>query len=122
MIQPDERGPEVGRALAGAKALHKNPQGKQAFTGQRDRLKPKLGNLTLIAGSLNPALSRSPWDVKKAELLRCSQPGLSRELHEVEDWGRWLGGLGGIRCGRWFELGLTRSEDERNSATEGCPA
>ena len=35
---------------------------------------------------LNPALSRSRWDVKKAELLRCGQPGLSRELHELEDW------------------------------------
>ncbi|MCC6076494.1 DUF262 domain-containing protein [Pseudomonas sp. GCM10022188] len=68
------------------KALHKNPQGKQAFIEQRDRLKHTLGNLTLIAGSLNPALSRSPWEVKKAELLKCSQPGLSRELHAVEDW------------------------------------
>ena len=68
------------------KALHKNPQGKQAFTEQRDRLKHTLGNLTLVASSLSPALSRSPWDVKKAELLRCSQPGLSRELHELEGW------------------------------------
>jgi len=41
---------------------------------------------TLVAGSLNPALSRSPWEVKKAELLRYGQPGLSRELHELEDW------------------------------------
>ena len=68
------------------KALHKNPQGKQAFTEQRDRLKHTLGNLTLVAGSLNPALSRSPWQVKKAELLKCSTSGLSRELHELEAW------------------------------------
>ncbi len=68
------------------KAVQKNPQGRQAFTEQRDRLKHTLGNLTLLAGSLNPALSRSPWEVKKAELLRCGTPGLSRELHEVGDW------------------------------------
>lgn len=97
---------EVGRALAGAES-----RADQAFTEQRDRLKHTLGNLTLLAGSLNPALSRSPWDVKKAELLRCSQPGLSRELHELEDWAereilargevlrRWLVGFGGIRWG-----------------------
>ncbi|THG81138.1 HNH endonuclease [Pseudomonas sp. A-1] len=86
MIQPDERGPEVGRALAGPKTVQKSPQGRQTFIEQRDRLKHTLGNLTLLAGSLNPSLSRSPWDVKKAELLRYSQPGLSRELHELEDW------------------------------------
>lgn len=68
------------------KALHKNPESKQAFTEQRDHLKRTLGNLTLIAGRFNPALSRSPWEVKKAELLRWTQPGLSRELHELEDW------------------------------------
>ena len=72
---------EVGRALAGAES-----HAGQAFTEQRDCLKHTLGNLTLLAGSLNPALSRSPWEVKKAELLRCGQPGLSRELHELEDW------------------------------------
>ncbi|MCM2317758.1 MAG: DUF262 domain-containing HNH endonuclease family protein [Pseudomonas sp.] len=68
------------------KALQKNPQGKQAFTEQRDRLKHTLGNLTLVAGSLGPTLSRSPWEAKKAELLRCSQPNLSRELHDAEAW------------------------------------
>jgi len=68
------------------KAVHKNPQGKQAFIEQRERLKHTLGNLTLVAGSLSPVLSRSPWEVKKAELLRCGQPGLSRELHELEEW------------------------------------
>ena len=68
------------------KALQKNLQGKQAFIEQRDRLKHTLGNLTLVAGSLGPALSRSPWEAKKAELLRCSQPNLSRELHDAEAW------------------------------------
>lgn len=72
MIQPDECGPELGRALAGAQSPAQELESKQAFTEQRDRLKHTLGNLTLIAGSLNPALSRSPWDVKKAELLKCS--------------------------------------------------
>lgn len=68
------------------KAAQKSPQGRQAFTEQRERLKHTLGNLTLVAGSLNPALSRSPWEVKKAELLKCSQPGLSQELHAMEVW------------------------------------
>lgn len=94
------------------KSVLKTPQGKLAFTEQRDRFKHILGNLTLVAGSLNPALSRSLWKVKKVELLRCSQPGLSRELHEVEAgrsrrfwpgarcWWRWLVRCGGIRWGR----------------------
>ncbi|MCQ4349025.1 HNH endonuclease family protein [Pseudomonas stutzeri] len=81
MIQPDECGAEVGRALAGAQS-----RAGQAFTEQRDRLKHILGNLTLLASRLNPALSRSPWGVKKAELLRSGQSGLSRELHALEDW------------------------------------
>ena len=83
MIQPDERGAEVGGALVGVEIPAQEPA---RLTEQRDRLKHTLGNLTLVAGSLNPALSRSAWEVKKAELLRCGQPGLSRELHEVEDW------------------------------------
>ncbi|MCM2318696.1 MAG: HNH endonuclease family protein [Pseudomonas sp.] len=68
------------------KTVQKSPQGRQAFTEQRERLKHTLGNLTLVAGSLDLALSRSPWEVKKAELLRYGQPVLSRELHELEDW------------------------------------
>ena len=101
MIQPDECGPEVGRALASAKS-----RAGQAFTEQRDRLKPTLGNLTRVAGSLNPAQSRSPWEVKKAELLRYGQPGLSRELHELEDWAEreiLARGevLGEVACGVW---------------------
>ena len=73
---------------------------------QRERLKHTLGNLTLVAGSLNPALSRSSWEVKKAELLICSQPGLSRELHELEDWAEreiLARGevLGEVACGVW---------------------
>lgn len=88
------------------KALHKTPEGKQAFTEQRDRLKHTLGNLTLVAGSLNPALSRSPWEVKKAELLRCGQPNLGRELHAVEDWSEreiLARGqvLADVACGLW---------------------
>ena len=81
MIQPDERGSEVGRALAGGES-----RAGQTFTEQHDRLKHTPGNLTLFAASLNPALSRSPWEVKKAELLKCSQPGLSRELYALKDW------------------------------------
>ena len=78
------------------KTVHKSPQGRQAFTEQRERLKHTLGNLTLVAGSLDLALSRLPWEVKKPELLRYSQPGLSRELHALEDWAERGAGQG--RC------------------------
>lgn len=72
MIQPDECGAEVGRALAGAQSPAQEPA---KLTEQRDRLKHMLGNLTLVAGSLNPALSRSPWEVKKAELSGAASRG-----------------------------------------------
>lgn len=69
-------------------------------------LKHTLGNLTLVAGSLSPALSRSPWEMKKAELLRSSQPGLSRELHEVDEWAEREilargEALAEVACGVW---------------------
>ena len=66
---------------------------------QRDRLKHSLGNLTLVVGSLNPALFRSSWEVKKTELFRCGQPGLSRELQELEEWAE-RGILARGRCWR----------------------
>ena len=101
MIQPDERGAEVGGALVGVEIPAQEPA---RLTEQRDRLKHTLGNLTLVAGSLNPALSRSAWEVKKAELLRCGQPGLSRELHEVEDWAKHMERLWNDRFDRLEQL------------------
>lgn len=62
MIRPDECGLKWDEHWPLPKALQKSPQGKQAFTEQRDRLKHTLGNLTLVAGSL------------------------SRKLHALEDW------------------------------------
>lgn len=106
MIRPDERWPEVGRALAGAESRAEEPARPTGLHRTARPPQPTLGNLTLVAGSLNPALSRSPWEVKKAELLKCSQPGLSRELHTVEDWAEreiLARGevLGEVACGVW---------------------
>ncbi|MCM2318693.1 MAG: HNH endonuclease family protein [Pseudomonas sp.] len=57
------------------KAMQKNPQGKQAFTEQRERLKHTLGNLTLVAGSLNPAQSRAPWGGEEGRAAQVQPAG-----------------------------------------------
>ena len=40
-----------------------------------------LGNLTLITGSLNPALSNSAWIIKRPELLKFSKLNLTQYFH-----------------------------------------
>ncbi|MDE3735922.1 DUF262 domain-containing protein [Pseudomonas resinovorans] len=66
--------------------LQQEPEKKMVFVEQRDRLKHTLGNLTLITGSLNPALSNSSWEIKKPELLKWSKLNLSRDLHDHNVW------------------------------------
>lgn len=68
------------------KALGRNPEGRQAFIERRERLKHTLGNLTLVAGGLSPALSRAGWAVKQAELLRGAAPNLSGGLQDLQEW------------------------------------
>ncbi|MCG8091583.1 MAG: DUF262 domain-containing HNH endonuclease family protein [Candidatus Thiodiazotropha endolucinida] len=45
-----------------------------------------LGNLTLITGTLNPALSNSAWAIKRPELLKYSKLNLNRYFHDSADW------------------------------------
>lgn len=68
------------------KPLQRNPEARQAFVEQRERLKHTLGNLTLHAGGLSPAQSRAAWEAKKAELLRGATANLGRDLHDAPRW------------------------------------
>ena len=40
----------------------------------------------MITGSLNPALSNSPWTVKRPEILKFSKLNLTRYFHDVDAW------------------------------------
>jgi len=67
---------------------HPDPLRKQKAIQRRDRLVNTLGNLTLITGSLNPALSNSPWNLKRPELLKFSKLNLTQYFHgtDAETW------------------------------------
>ena len=51
----------------------------QAHRTRRERIH-RLGNLSLVTGSLNPALGKDPWAVKKSQLLRFSTLQLNADL------------------------------------------
>lgn len=59
-----------------------DPVKKLELTSQRNAAVNKLGNLTLITSSLNPALSNSAWSVKRPELLKFNKLNLSQYFHE----------------------------------------
>lgn len=46
----------------------------------RERLKHTIGNLTLVTGKLNPALSNSPWEIKQVGLQEHSTLFLNKDL------------------------------------------
>jgi len=46
----------------------------------------KIGNLTLITRSLNPAISNGPWQTKRREILKHSAIHLNRAFLEAETW------------------------------------
>ena len=48
--------------------------------GLRDRLKHTVGNLTLVNGKLNPALSNGPWSEKQKGLAEHSTLFLNKQL------------------------------------------
>ena len=54
---------------------------------RRNKMIQRIGNLTLLTGSLNPALSNSAWDVKKGEISKHSSLSLNRSLLGYENWG-----------------------------------
>jgi hypothetical protein len=53
---------------------------------RRNQLLQTIGNLTLLTNSLNPAVSNSPWERKRPEILKYSQLNLTRELHDAAHW------------------------------------
>ncbi|MGY1527983.1 DUF262 domain-containing protein [Streptomyces sp. MN3] len=52
---------------------------------RREALVHTLGNLTLLTGKLNPAVSNGPWERKRAEILKHSALSLNRSLPERWD-------------------------------------
>jgi hypothetical protein len=62
------------------------PEERLKRVSERNVLLQSIGNLTLITTKLNPAISNSPWEKKRPELLKFSQLSLSRELHDAIEW------------------------------------
>jgi hypothetical protein len=61
-----------------------DPVTEQKSIARRNALVNTLGNLTLITGSLNPALSNSSWGVKRPELLKFTKLNLNQYFHSPE--------------------------------------
>ena len=55
-------------------------------TRHRNALMQTVGNLTILTQSLNSAVSNSPWEVKKPELLQSSLLPINQQLYGVERW------------------------------------
>jgi hypothetical protein len=53
--------------------------------GTRERMKHTIGNLTLVTGKLNPALSNGEWDYKKTGLQEHSTLFMNKRL--LADYG-----------------------------------
>jgi hypothetical protein len=65
------------------------PEGTEQYeqaAARREQLMHTLGNLTLVTKRLNPAMSNSPWEKKRPELLAHSAINLNRYFQEVERW------------------------------------
>ncbi|ANG62600.1 hypothetical protein A8C75_08965 [Marinobacterium aestuarii] len=62
-----------------------HPERKVAFVQNRNHALHTLGNLTLITGSLNPALSNGTWHQKRPELVKYSKLNLNRYFHRPSD-------------------------------------
>lgn len=58
-----------------------DPVTEQKATAKREAIIHTLGNLTLITGSLNPALSNSAWSGKRPELLKFAKLNLTQYFH-----------------------------------------
>ena len=63
-----------------------DPIEKQEATDLRNRLLHSFGNLTLITGSLNPALSNGPWASKQPALIKHSKLNLNQYFHGRAQW------------------------------------
>jgi len=71
-----------------ADEIKADPIAEQKATIRRNILLNTLGNLTLITGSLNPALSNSAWSTKRPELKKFSKLNLTQYFHgqEADSW------------------------------------
>jgi uncharacterized protein with ParB-like and HNH nuclease domain len=58
-----------------------DPEAKLQFIQARNEAIHTIGNLTLITGSLNPALSNDSWANKRPELFKFSRLNLNRYFH-----------------------------------------
>lgn len=65
---------------------NETPESRLERIARRNRLLQSIGNLTLLTSSLNPAVSNSPWEKKRPEILKYSQLNLTRDLHEANGW------------------------------------
>ena len=52
----------------------------------RNRMVHTIGNLTLVSGRLNAAMSNAGWEAKRGELLKHSQMSLNSELSGQGHW------------------------------------
>lgn len=68
-------------SLINAETQEIDPFEEQQAIQLRKKLINSLGNLTLITGSLNPALSNSAWSIKRPELLKFSKLNLTQYFH-----------------------------------------
>lgn len=74
--------------------IAKSPEDKVKFCQNRNSVVHTLGNLTLITGSLNPALSNASWADKRPELCKFSKLNLNRyfyppnpsEADQLKEW------------------------------------
>jgi len=64
--------------------LPPDPISAEALEAERDELLHTIGNLTVVTGALNSAMSNAAWPIKRHELLRHSALALNRDL--PEDW------------------------------------
>lgn len=55
-------------------------------TAARNERIHTFGNLTLLTGKLNPAVSNGPWDKKRSKIAAHSALALNRALGDFEDW------------------------------------
>lgn len=59
---------------------------RQLKRQERDRIKNRLGNLTLVNGSLNPSMSNGSWATKREALRVHSNLRLNTEVVACESW------------------------------------
>ena len=59
---------------------------KEPEADRRDTLIHTIGNLTLLTGSLNPAIGKLGYQTKRAEVLKHSELALNRYFYGVESW------------------------------------